>query len=1269
MKSKFLSLSAMILGLLGFSLANPTEGSAQIVNCWLSLSPPNDTGNIIISAPWNDPPYDYAAADNPGVFQDQVLAAPPEIPLGHYVGWCIDTIDSITSYATTYNGVVYYSSCDPNLDTELPQIYPGSVYVSPMVWQEINYLLNHKHGAYFWDIQNAIWNLIGGPPPVFPSYYPTLTPGVVSALLADANANAGVWQPECGDVLAVVVGIPVTPQNQVTNQLTIIEVPYPCVPSIGITKQVACLQPGDTCGTFGSTAEGYKGASDPAFCYQITITNNGTMTLSNFTVLDNLLGNITTNFFPNTNAILAPNGAATVYFKMPVAVTTTNIAMVAGEAVPTLAVVAATNSAIAQVDTAGIACNLTLSSTCDQGGNPTGVQLPGCGQPCAVTFTITVTNTGAANLTAVTISSAALAALQGCTLPAPFNLAAGASQTFTCSPTVSCPGGAETVNVSVTGQVASDTTHCGVYDVNGQPISVTSACSGTIVCGPELGGISGLVVLYCSPTSQGLLGTETGIPGVTVSLLNSSSAVIATTTTSAGGAYSFPNLAPGTYTVQVTPPANCTETFPLGTTGNQTQVVLLGCEQATANFGYQYTVPPTILTAPPGGNLGCNPATLPTDASIKALVTASSGLGPVTVTVTHVDGGTACAPTRTFTITASDSCNTSAPTTVVYTWTENTTGPVITYCPPNVTILTSNCVVTTHCTFSKSDWCSNPVGTSWWNNWGVNYGGGNNWSWNNGWVSCNGNNPGAILNSCFGTVYNGGYCQIGLPNGGYCLKFNSTSAIQACLANSGPAGYLNGNGVNPNNCSAGVFCAEVLALQLNCDYGDAGYKIAFGAPCSGYVLNDPTSPCNGKCVRDILNIANCVLGGGKPSNPGCTVTYLCGLCDNLNKSFEGCQTSGWCQSHLTPPSTFIPPPPSQTGTATATDTCDANPTVTYGDVVTAGGCSGGHIVTRTWTATDSCSNSTTCTQVITVSTCPALTLGCASGSGQVGVSYSSTLVAAGGAPPYMFSITSGSLPPVLMLNKTTGAITGTPTTAGTYTFTAQVTDSMGQTAVSSGGGCVICIAPPCAGSISGSVIRDCNGDGNLSGDTGIPGVTVTLKNGGTTVATTITDANGAYTFGGLSADTYVVVVTPPANSKLTYPSPYCNHQTTITLGKCQNVTGVNFGYTGTQCAVVVKLSCQPSAKCGNTITYTCTVQNTGNVCFNGGVKVSSQHCGWQVNCPTPVQPGQVCVLTTKYVVQYGDYPQLNCDATATGYPNNGNYATCQTSCNTQISRY
>ena len=68
-------------------------------------------------------------------------------------------------------------------------------------------------------------------------------------------------------------------------------------------------------------------------------------------------------------------------------------------------------------------------------------------------------------------------------------------------------------------------------------------------------------------------------------------------------------------------------------------------------------------------------------------------------------------------------------------------------------------------------------------------------------------------------------------------------------------------------------------------------------------------------------------------------------------------------------------------------------------------------------------------------------------NGIVGTAYSQTLAATGGTTPYTWSITTGILPAGLALNASSGAITGTPTTAGGPTsVTFKVTDSTGGSA-------------------------------------------------------------------------------------------------------------------------------------------------------------------------------------------------------------------------------
>jgi uncharacterized repeat protein (TIGR01451 family) len=52
---------------------------------------------------------------------------------------------------------------------------------------------------------------------------------------------------------------------------------------------------------------------------------------------------------------------------------------------------------------------------------------------------------------------------------------------------------------------------------------------------------------------------------------------------------------------------------------------------------------------------------------------------------------------------------------------------------------------------------------------------------------------------------------------------------------------------------------------------------------------------------------------------------------------------------------------------TAADTCDPNPSLTFADVTTPGACPQSFVVTRTWTATDACGNSSQASQSVTVS--------------------------------------------------------------------------------------------------------------------------------------------------------------------------------------------------------------------------------------------------------------------------------------------------------------
>ncbi|MDI9257052.1 hypothetical protein QHT84_06460, partial [Flavobacterium sp. YZ-48] len=69
---------------------------------------------------------------------------------------------------------------------------------------------------------------------------------------------------------------------------------------------------------------------------------------------------------------------------------------------------------------------------------------------------------------------------------------------------------------------------------------------------------------------------------------------------------------------------------------------------------------------------------------------------------------------------------------------------------------------------------------------------------------------------------------------------------------------------------------------------------------------------------------------------------------------------------LPAPSSISCPATPSFATATATDNCGTVASLTFNDVTTNGACAGSYSVTRTWTATDACGNSSTASQTINV---------------------------------------------------------------------------------------------------------------------------------------------------------------------------------------------------------------------------------------------------------------------------------------------------------------
>ena len=132
--------------------------------------------------------------------------------------------------------------------------------------------------------------------------------------------------------------------------------------------------------------------------------------------------------------------------------------------------------------------------------------------------------------------------------------------------------------------------------------------------------------------------------------------------------------------------------------------------------------------------------------------------------------------------------------------------------------------------------------------------------------------------------------------------------------------------------------------------------------------------------------------------------------------------------------------------------------------VTTGANTTGKTLARNGAVTLDTNNVNTCGPGVV---CPIITVNPATlPNGTAGTPYNQIVSASGGTPPYAFSVSSGSLPAGLILNPTTGAITGTPTTPGTFTFTITATDANGCSGsrlytitIASAGCAVITLAP------------------------------------------------------------------------------------------------------------------------------------------------------------------------------------------------------------------
>jgi hypothetical protein len=177
------------------------------------------------------------------------------------------------------------------------------------------------------------------------------------------------------------------------------------------------------------------------------------------------------------------------------------------------------------------------------------------------------------------------------------------------------------------------------------------------------------------------------------------------------------------------------------------------------------------------------------------------------------------------------------------------------------------------------------------------------------WGGTPGVEPGAtLLMADFDTVYGSeGGVVVGSPSN-FTMIFTDPADVLAYLPSILAYAPLDASVLNPISTSSGAFGGDVLALEFNVDFSDAGFlPAASGIPFGDLLLEGfSTLPqLDGLTVRQFLGDMNTLLSGGSSI---VSIDDLGTILSLLNASFSDGVPEQFAQDHLVAPTVVTPTP-------------------------------------------------------------------------------------------------------------------------------------------------------------------------------------------------------------------------------------------------------------------------------------------------------------------------------------------------------------------------